>query len=307
MVVYRWGRCPYLIASPLPLCSSLAAVLLALSLLFQSAAASAANTPYEATLDFGIYAGPGAKPNGYAYGFSSPAEACQSVSFSNPAVAFSHITLDPIYRYSTGDCFWTFGTTVIHWPRGWDRYATCPKGGYVMVDSHGPAPLCECPPGQDFDPTQRCVQPPPEPKCPIEPLAPYSPDPEPVDITAPNFKLGTQLACMQNAIGASNGTSRVNSGYRSAPYNKHLQQVWDKWREFLDAQRPECAAELATAENHKNAHELVARPADSSAHTRGEAFDLSSGLYDGILDVLGFGCGLRRPDPIGDPPHFIRR
>lgn len=143
--------------------------------------------------------------------------------------------------------------------------------------------------------------------CPILPLEPYLPDPEPVDITAPNFKLGTQLACMQNAIRASNGTSRVNSGYRSAPYNKHLQQVWDKWLELLRADQPECAAELATAENHKNAHELVARPANSSAHTRGEAFDLSSGLYDGILDVLGFGCGLRRPDPISDPPHFIRR
>jgi len=141
----------------------------------------------------------------------------------------------------------------------------------------------------------------------VDPLPDYLPDPEPVDITAPNFKLWTQLACMQNAIGASNGTSRVNSGYRSAPYNKHLQQVWDKWLELLRADRPECAAELTTAENHVKRHELVARPADSSAHTRGEAFDLSSGLYDGILDVLGFGCGLRRPDPISDPPHFIRR
>lgn len=189
--------------------------------------------------------------------------------------------------------------------------------------------MCGCPPGQEFSapnnpspiwnwpvpstvwnftgsPWPWCVQA-SAPACPIEPLTPYSPDPEPLDITAPNFKLGTQLACLQNAISMSNGITRVNSGYRSAPYNEHLQKVWDKWREFVAAGWPECAAELATAENHKNAHELVARPADSSAHTRGEAFDLSSGLYDGILDVLGFGCGLRRPDPIGDPPHFIRR
>jgi hypothetical protein len=98
------------------------------------------------------------------------------------------------------------------------------------------------------------VPPPLADGCTIDPIPEYTPDPEPVDITAPNFKLGTQLACMQNAIGASNGTSRVNSGYRSAPYNEHLQKVWDKWLEFLNAQRPECAAELATAENHKNAH-----------------------------------------------------
>jgi len=325
MVVHLWGRCPGRIGFPF---GPLAAVLFGSSLFFQSCAVSADSIPYAADIGYSA-----SRDEVYSAGDISPTQddACRSVLIDLrtglPFAPYTHFTYTayPIL----GDCWYLnlgfvppLATTTRY---GWGRELSCPRGG-LPIDRMAEAPLCGCPPGQDFPPINTvpnwnwpvprgiwneagrpwCV-PATTPSCPIGPIPEYTPDPEPVDITAPNFKLGTQLACMQNAIRASNGTSRVNSGYRSGPYNRHLQQVWDKWREFLDAQRPECAAELATAENHKNAHELVARPANSSAHTRGEAFDLSSGLYDGILDVLGFGCGLRRPDPIGDPPHFIPR
>ena len=312
MVIHFWGRCQSRIGFRF---GSLANALFSFSLLFHPCAVFADSIPYAADIGYAAFQ---VTSGNFMNGVFLPTQdaACElglidpRTSAPIPGNVYSHFTYTiGLFR---GECWYTTSSgTYSNYPDGgWSRQLACPRGG--LPDRAADVPMCSCPPGQEFPSAPDWLRGPwcvlaTTPSCLIDPIPPYTPDPEPVDITAPNFRLGTQLACMQNAIGASNGTSRVNSGYRSAPYNEHLQKVWDRWRELLLAQRPECAAELATATNHKNRHELVARPANSSDHTRGEAFDLSSGLYDGILDVLGFGCGLRRPNPIGDPPHFIRR
>ena len=149
-------------------------------------------------------------------------------------------------------------------------------------------------------------------QCPVAPLTPYSPDPYPLDIDNLTPRMQTTLQCLQTAIRDDGGTSSASSAYRPPAYNRHLQEVWDKWmRELRRETRPECQSLRNEVRNHFNGHELIpdsdARPHSSSAHTRGEAFDLSSNLYDGVLDVLAVGCRVYRPDPIGDPPHFIHR
>ena len=148
-------------------------------------------------------------------------------------------------------------------------------------------------------------------QCPVAPLTPYSPDPYPLDVDNLTSRMQTALQCLQTAIREDGGTSSASSAYRPPAYTRHLQEVWDKWDELAVESRPECQSLRNEVRNHFNRHELIsdpgARPHSSSAHTRGEAFDLSSNLYDGVLDVLAVGCNVYRPDPIGDPPHFIHR
>lgn len=155
-------------------------------------------------------------------------------------------------------------------------------------------------------------------RCPVDPLPVYSPDPYPLDIANLAPRMQTALQCLQAAIGRQTspggnpGTSTVDSAYRPSSYNRHLQEVWDKWvYELRRDKRPECQSLRDDVRDHFNRHDLIpnasARPHTNSAHTRGQAFDLSSNLYDGVLDALAVDCNVYRPDPLGDPPHFIHR
>lgn len=302
---------------------TLAAVLFGFSLLLQFPTVFADNTPYPARLVFqGVtWAGTGGPINA-----RNEREACEWVIsvLSFPA-NFQYIGFTYEAGYSRGGCTirdltsnnspdtWT-------WPNAWHRYTDCDKGGSVTSTFSDARPMCSCPADQMFPPGGPvwggpvCVP----ATCPVEPLPVYSPDPYPLDIANLAPRMQTALQCLQAAIGRQTspggnpGTSTVDSAYRPSSYNRHLQEVWDKWmRELIEDDRPECQSLRTEVRNHFNLHGLIpnasARPHTNSAHTRGQAFDLSSNLYDGVLDVLAVDCNVVRSDPLGDPPHFIHR
>lgn len=320
MVLRLIGSCPNRSGFPFVV---LAAGALSLFLLFQSHAVSADSTPYPATIaDWGVNWG--SAP--WTYGFSSNTAACQSLGHGNYYI-FEYLTngspLDGFDGgFGAGRCWYSIlgrpDLGIQHYDIHWIRVETCPRGG-SPDDARLENPMCICPAGYDFnipDPIRGgpvCVP----STCPVEPLTPYSPDPYPLDIDNLAPRMQTGLQCLQAAIGRQTspggnpGTSTVDSAYRPSSYNRHLQEVWDKWDELDEDRRPECQSLRTEVRDHFNSHDLIpsarARPHTNSAHTRGQAFDLSSNLYDGVLDVLAVDCNVYRPDPLGDPPHFIHR
>jgi hypothetical protein len=200
-----------------------------------------------------------------------------------------------------GDCTSPLPPWEFSWEVDGARTVTCPAG--FSPDNQTSPEVC-----WRFDP------------CPNAAPKPYNPDPYPSDDIAnlsPQMQIASQ--CFQTAVIDAGGTFRFKSAYRPKEYNLHLQEVWDKWDEFKDNVLPACQARRAEIENHFNQHELqtndTARPHTYSAHTKldtngnpaGEAIDISSNLFYGVLDVLAFGCKLYGPDPTGDTPHFIHR
>lgn len=155
-----------------------------------------------------------------------------------------------------------------------------------------------------------------EAKCPIEPIpAITDPDvlafernPDRSDTERLTPRMKTALSCLQDAIKNTGGTSSVGSAYRPPAYNQYMINVWDKWKLELEREkRPECQALRSEVQAHFKDHDMVRRPHPNSAHTRGEAFDLTSDHSWLVLDTLAEGCGVWRNDPIHDHPHFIHR
>jgi D-alanyl-D-alanine dipeptidase len=154
------------------------------------------------------------------------------------------------------------------------------------------------------------------------------------DATAQAFESGDQsysragltpataraLDRFQRKVLLAGGTIFVTSAWRPAPYQAHLQQVWDKW--MLEARNnfaPECSDIRSQVSTEFSRHGLLEsqRPASFSDHTRGTAFDAVVSLPRKFLsaarrsrrtlltpDTLALSAGLHRPVMWSDPVHF---
>ena len=164
--------------------------------------------------------------------------------------------------------------------------------------------------------------------CSIQPLAPVE------DATALQFEAGDQsasrngltracsraLALFTRKIVSVGGTIHVTSAWRPAPYQAHLQQVWDKWMvELKDNTTPSCSELRNDVASEFTRHGLLEsqRPAGYSDHTRGTAFDAIVSVPVRIVavarrkrrqvingDTLALSAGLRRPLIVADPVHY---
>jgi hypothetical protein len=309
MVIHLWGRCPSRIGFRF---GSLAAALLGLSL-FLSPAVLADSTPYPARLEFQGLLGNYVYPGPSQLGFTNETDACKWVVGHYTTAIFTSFSYDgpPGTGYSQGYCFATYPTSSGEGYFGfWKRNAECLNGG--QADGGVAQPMCSCPAGWMFPPGSLVYGRPPcvpdtTPSCPIDPIPPYTPDPYPALIEELTPRMQTALSCLQTAIGAQGGKSSFNSGYRPVPYNDHLRAVWDKWEEVRNEKRPECQARRAEVAAEIALHEMIKEPALSSNHSLREAVDLSSNLPRGTLDGLAINCGLFRPLPLTDKPHFEPR
>ncbi len=110
----------------------------------------------------------------------------------------------------------------------------------------------------------------------------------------------------------------VTSAYRPAPYQEHLQNVWDKWMvELRNNQDPNCAQLKAEVQDEFAKHQLLEtqRPVPYSDHTRGIGFDADVTLPRSArlnrrrvsLDRLARLSGVSRPAVRRDPVHFRLR
>jgi len=152
--------------------------------------------------------------------------------------------------------------------------------------------------------------------CQVPPLAPLAADAQAfengqtVDTANLNAGMQTALTCFQAAVAAAGGTITVNSAYRPPSYQSHLREVWDRWNDLRNRREAECQELRTQVQQEFNRHGLLLtqRPAASSAHTRGEAFDARVNLPAGRnVDTVAAGCDLTRPVPANDPVHFTHR
>ncbi len=116
-------------------------------------------------------------------------------------------------------------------------------------------------------------------------------------------------------VTGAGGTLRLQSAYRPASYQKHLQNVWYKWMVELRNNRDRaCQALRAQVQEEFQRHQLIGsqHPVEVSDHTRGIAFDAivalprnaKTGRRRPTLDSLARLAGLLRPAIIADPVHF---
>ncbi|WP_339132713.1 MAG: hypothetical protein WGN25_10890 [Candidatus Electrothrix sp. GW3-4] len=148
--------------------------------------------------------------------------------------------------------------------------------------------------------------------CQVSPLTPLT-DPVALDFEAGNFintdpqyfNLTTELSCLRNAVTAQGGSHNLRSAYRPAPYQRHLREVWDGWQQIRNRDEPECADLKSEYRDEFNQHGIIYRPAATSNHSNGNAFDLAiDGLSASEIDAAANSCGLYRFDPVGDRTHF---
>jgi hypothetical protein len=125
-----------------------------------------------------------------------------------------------------------------------------------------------------------------------------------------NAGMKTALACLQQSAAARGGSLTVTSAYRPLAYQIHLREVWDRWSDLRNSRDPDCDMLRSQVETEFKKHglQLTQRPATTSAHTRGEAFDARWTLPPGtLIDTISVGCDLKRPFIDKDPVHFIHR
>lgn len=120
----------------------------------------------------------------------------------------------------------------------------------------------------------------------------------------------TAVGCLRTAVTASGGSVVWSSAYRPNSYQAHLREVWDTWKRIKDNSTAACSSrkESVRTEFKKHALQESQRPAATSNHSGGEAFDATVKMPDGkpTKDELAKGCGLVRPIPVKDPPHYQR-
>jgi hypothetical protein len=100
----------------------------------------------------------------------------------------------------------------------------------------------------------------------------------------------------------------ITSAFRPQAYQNHLREIWDKRQLLLTITTPECREIRDEVTTEFALHSLVARPANVSNHSNGNAFDarvrdLPAGQN---IDTLAGQCNLTRPEPDADPVHFER-
>lgn len=123
------------------------------------------------------------------------------------------------------------------------------------------------------------------------------------------------LARLERVVLAAGGAIVVTSAYRPSAYQEHLQTIWDKWMLQLRKNSEDGCQDLkAQVRNEFTRHQLLERqrPAVSSEHTLGIAFDASillpnrfgKGRRRVSLDSLARRAGVQRPLIRRDPVHF---
>lgn len=151
--------------------------------------------------------------------------------------------------------------------------------------------------------------------CQVPPLTPLT-DPAALAFEAGNTidtagltpAMQTALSCLQQATTAAGGTLTVTSAYRPSAYQDHLREVWDRWNDLRNRREPECENLRNDVQGEFQRHGLLLtqRPAASSAHSTGDAFDANWTPRTLDIDTLATNCGLRRPFAVTDPVHFTR-
>jgi D-alanyl-D-alanine dipeptidase len=123
------------------------------------------------------------------------------------------------------------------------------------------------------------------------------------------------LARFASMVESAGGRLQLTSAYRPAPYQAHLQAVWDKWMvELRNNVAPECETLRAEVQGEFDRHQLLEtqRPVSFSDHTRGIGVDAAVmlprrarlGRVRVGIDRLARMAGFRRPDIGRDPVHF---
>ncbi|MCC6329102.1 MAG: D-alanyl-D-alanine carboxypeptidase family protein [Acidobacteria bacterium] len=103
------------------------------------------------------------------------------------------------------------------------------------------------------------------------------------------------LNCLQNAIRAKGGSATVNSGYRPQAYQDHLRNVWDTWQKLRSNTDKECQALRSWVQSESQRHGMTERPASTSNHSSGRAFDVSiRGVGNASINRSAGSCGLTR-------------
>jgi hypothetical protein len=117
----------------------------------------------------------------------------------------------------------------------------------------------------------------------------------------------------EQLVHLAGGSVEVQSAYRPPAYQEHLLAVWTKWKELQRNTSPGCQALKARVRAEFSRHRLLEsqKPATSSDHTRGLAFDAAVLLPYAArlkrlvsLDRLASLAGIKRPDIRRDPVHF---
>jgi hypothetical protein len=164
------------------------------------------------------------------------------------------------------------------------------------------------------------------PPCLVEPLSEIS-DPAALEfesavgttgmVDTDGLTMGAARALhrFEHLVVSAGGRMSVQSAYRPAAYQAHLQELWDKWMlELRHNSTEECATLRAIVWDEFSRHDLLEtqRPASSSDHTRGLSFDAAVYLPHGArlgrrrvgIDSLARIAGVRRPAIAADPVHF---
>ncbi|HYO84261.1 MAG TPA: hypothetical protein VES20_22845 [Bryobacteraceae bacterium] len=120
---------------------------------------------------------------------------------------------------------------------------------------------------------------------------------------------GDALHRFQRIVRSAGGDVDIKSAYRPLAYQAHLQELWDKWMvELRFNTLQECQELRADVLLEFTRHGLLEsqRPATTSDHTRGLAFDAVVALPRTMstLDILARRAGLYRPVAVADPVHF---
>lgn len=163
------------------------------------------------------------------------------------------------------------------------------------------------------------------PPCAVEPLAELE-SPEalqlengwPVDVSGMDPAASRAMARFETLINSAGGAFTVTSAYRPEEYQRHLQEVWDKWiLELRDNADPSCQQLRSEAQYEFDRHQLLEtqRPVSLSDHTLGFAFDAAIALpakarfgrRRATVDSLARVAGLMRPAIAKDPVHFRLR
>jgi hypothetical protein len=175
----------------------------------------------------------------------------------------------------------------------------------------------------DWRPGSPTVNLPPSPKtCGVTPLLAIA------DEEALAFEKGTSpdtgdlrpamagaLKKFQQLVSSVGGTFELKSAYRPPSYQAHLQAVWVKWvLELRNNRESGCQTLRAQVGEEFARHRLLEtqKPATSSDHTRGLAFDATVVVPRMAwlkkrrvsLDRLALLAGIQRPDILRDPVHF---
>lgn len=117
--------------------------------------------------------------------------------------------------------------------------------------------------------------------------------------------------CFRREISNAEGTLTINSAYRTPEYQRHLWEVWNRYKKLVNDKTPECSELRNQVIQEFGRHDLSLRqePARKrSAHTDGIAIDATVTLPAGKdVDTLANNCDLYRPFPQTDRVHFQLR